>query len=158
MTARNQKIMVEASDIKDPAVAIYLVRIEEKMEGMKSSSDALTKQLETVVLELKDISKVANRQVANEEALKRIWEEIEKRDRKWDDRLTRMDSKQDATKDKVNRIFWFSSGVSLVAGALLAVCLWVVAAEMKKTERHDMRLDSIEIHMAGDQLRPYRPR
>lgn len=158
MTTDVETIMAEASEIKDPAVAVHLARIEGKMEGMKVSSDALGKQLEQVVSELKEVAKVTSRQSANEDAVRRIWEEIDKRDQKWDERFTKLDARHDVTKDKVNKIFWFSSGVSAVATLLLVTLLWVVQQEMKKTERHDVRLDSIEIHMASDPMRPYRPR
>lgn len=150
--------MAESPDIKDPAVAIQLARIDEKMEGMRSSNIALGKQLEVVVSELKDIAKIAGMQTGTDASVKRIWEEISLRDKKWDERFSRIDIRQDTIKEAVGRIFWFSSGVSAVAGLLLAVVLWTVNKEMDKTEQHDTRLDRIEIHLAGDQIRPYKAR
>lgn len=158
MTTQTERIMNEASEIKDPAVAVHLARIEGKMEGMKTSSDALGKQLGDVVSELREVSKISQRYQTHDESVKRIWEEIDKRDRKWDERFQKLDDSSGITKDRVNRIFWFSSGVSSVAAILLGLVLWILNGEMVESDRSDQRLDSIEIHLAGDQVRPYKPR
>jgi len=158
MPTQMERIMAEASEIKDPAVAVHLARIEGKMEGMKASSDSLGKQLESVVSELREVSKISQRYQTHDESVKRIWEEIDKRDRKWDERFEKLDSTSGITKDRVNRIFWFSSGVSSVAAILLGLVLWILNGEMAESDRSDQRLDSIEIHLAGDQVRPYKPR
>jgi hypothetical protein len=157
MVNRTQQIMSEASEIKDPAVAVHLARLEGKMENIKQSNDTLGKQLETVIRDLQEVAKVSQGYTAHNESVKRIWEEIDKRDQKWDQRFEILSNGQGHTKDKVHKILYFSAGVSSVAMLLLGVVLWILSGEMEKTTEHDQRLDKIEIHLAGDQLRPYRP-
>lgn len=150
--------MTEQSNIQDPAVAVHLARIEEKMENLRLFNNSVAKQIEQLTSEVRDITKVTQMYGVHDESVKRIWEEIEKRDKKWDERFTKLDEQHTGTREKVNRIFWFSAGISSVASIMLAMVLWVVTNEMQKTTRLDARLDAIEIHLAGDQVRPYRPK
>lgn len=150
--------MSEAADIKDPAVAVHLARIEGRLEGMKVSNDNLSKQLETVVAELREVSKVSQRYSLQDESVKRIWEEIDKRDKKWDERFEVLSSGHGGTKDKVNKIFYFSAGVSAVGTTLLAVILWIVVKEMDKTTDAEVRLRAVENHLIADPIRPLRPK
>lgn len=157
MATRTERIMTEASEIKDPAVAVHLARIEGRMEAIKVSNEALSKQLETVLVDLKEVTKVSQRFASHDESVKRIWEEIDKRDQKWDERFERLNVNSAQTKGKVDKMFYFSAGIGSVATVLLALVLWIVTGEMDKTKNADKRLDKIEIHLAGDQLRPYHP-
>lgn len=150
--------MAEGVDIKDPAVAVHLARIEEKMEGLRLFNNSVSKQIEQLATEVRDIGKISQLYGIHDESVKRIWEEIDKRDQKWDQRFINLDSQHSGTKEKVSRIFWFSAGISSVASIMLAMVLWVVSNEMQKTTRLDARVDAIEIHLAGDQVRPYRPK
>lgn len=150
--------MREAEDIKDPAVAVHLARIEGRLDGMKVSNDNLGKTLETVVLELREVSKISQRYTIHDDSVKRIWEEIDKRDKKWDERFEVLSSGHGGTKDKVNKIFYFSAGVSAVGTTLLAVILWIVVKEMDKTIQTDVRLRAVENHLIADPIRPLRPK
>lgn len=150
--------MREAEDIKDPAVAVHLARIEGRLDGMKVSNDNLGKTLETVVLELREVSKISQRYTIHDDSVKRIWEEIDKRDKKWDERFEVLSSGHGGTKDKVNKIFYFSAGVSAVGTTLLAVILWIVVKEMDKTTDAEVRLRAVENHLIADPIRPLRPK
>ena len=157
MNTRTDRLMAEASEIKDPAVAVHLARLEGRMEAVKVSNDHLSKQLETVLTDLRDVTKITQRITAYDDSIKRIWEEIDKRDAKWDKRFEELDRISTATEGKLNRMFYFSTGVGSVATILLGLVLWIVTKEMSKTESADKRLDRIELHLAADQVRPYRP-
>lgn len=150
--------MREAEDIKDPAVAVHLARIEGRLDGMKVSNDNLGKTLETVVLELREVSKISQRYTIHDDSVKRIWEEIDKRDKKWDERFEVLSSGHGGTKDKVNKIFYFSAGVSAVGTTLLAVILWIVVKEMDKATNVESRIRAVENHLIADPIRPLRPK
>lgn len=150
--------MTEAVEIKDPAVAVHLARIEERMDVIKLSNATLSEQLKSVMVDLKEVMKVSERFTGHNESVKRIWEEIDKRDRKWDERFEKLTTVTMTTEGKVNRMFYFSAGIGSVATVLLALVLWIVTGEMEKTKNADNRLDRIEIHLAADQVRPYRPK
>lgn len=150
--------MREAEDIKDPAVAVHLARIEGRLDGMKVSNDNLGKTLETVVLELREVSKISQRYTIHDDSVKRIWEEIDKRDKKWDERFEVLSNGHGGTKDKVNKIFYFSAGVSAVGTTLLAVILWIVVKEMDKATNVESRIRAVENHLIADPIRPLRPK
>ena len=158
MTSKLDRLMREAEDIKDPAVAVHLARIEGRLDGMKVSNDNLGKTLETVVLELREVSKISQRYTIHDDSVKRIWEEIDKRDKKWDERFEVLSNGHGGTKDKVNKIFYFSAGVSAVGTTLLAVILWIVVKEMDKTTDAEVRLRAVENHLIADPIRPLRPK
>lgn len=154
MSTKVDRIMAEAAEFKDPAVAVHLARIEGKMEGMKASNDALGKQLEAVVNELREVSKISQRYSVHDESVKRIWEEIEKRDRKWDERFEVLSDSHGTSKDKVNKIFYFAAGVGSIGTVLLSVILWIVIKEMGRTENNAQRIQAIELHLVADPVRP----
>lgn len=149
--------MNEAQEIKDPAVAVHLARLEGRMEAIKVSNDHLSLQLGNATSDLREVIKLSQRYASHDESVKRIWEEIDKRDRKYDDRFGTLSTIAQNTEGKVNRMFYFSLGVGAVATVLLSLVLWIVMREMDKTTEGDKRLDRIELHLAADQIRPYRP-
>lgn len=157
MTTRTDRIMAEASEIKDPTVAVHLARLEGRMDAVKVSNDHLAEQLKNATNDLREVIKISQRYASHDESVRRIWEEIDKRDKKWDERFGGLNTVVTSTEGKVNRMFYFSLGVGAVSTVLLSLVLWIVTKEMEKTNEADKRLDRIELHLAADQIRPYRP-
>lgn len=144
--------------IQDPVVAIHLAKIEGKMDAMRTSNDNLAKQLESVIGELREVSKTASSYSSHDESIRRLWSDLEKRESKLEDRLTPLEQRCAHNDAKISKIFWFSAGVSSVSSILLGLILWVVGTEMRKSEMVESRVDRIELHMAADPQRPYHPR
>ena len=136
--------MTDLFDIKDPAVAIHLAKLEGKIESLKTSSDHLGKQLEAVITELREVTKVSMRYNDHDEKIKRVWIELDERDAHCENRLMGFNEALSKTTSKVDRIFWFSAGASFVGTALISLIIWTVVGNFEKTKDLDKRVNVLE--------------
>ncbi len=148
--------MVDLNEIKDQVVAIHLAKMEGKLEALKTSNDGIGKQLDYVMQELREMVKLSNKLPDHEDAVKKIWQEIEERDRLWHDRLQAANMETGQVRDKVNKIFWFGAGFSSIAGALLAVVVWLVLAELDQSKQLADKIRNIELYLVGDKSESFR--
>ena len=150
--------MAEPETIKDPASAIVLARVEGRMEGLKQASDVQGRQLDGIQQDMRQVAMTSQRYITHDESVKQIWKVLAERDKKWDERFGLLVETHGVTREKINKLFWFSSGVSSVAVLLLSLVLWILGGEIKQSDMQKDKIHAIELHLAADQIRPYRAR
>lgn len=148
--------MTDLHEVKDPVVAIHLAKMEGKLEALKTSNEAIGRQLEYVTNELREVVKVSSKLPDHDEAVKRIWQELETRDKLWHDRLTATDSTTLLVRDRVNKIFWFGAGFSSVSGALLGIIIWLVLGELNHTKQLADRIRQVELYLVSDRSETFK--
>lgn len=148
--------MTDLHEVKDPVVAIHLAKMEGKLEALKTSNEAIGRQLEHVTSELREVLKVSNKLPDHDNSVKRIWQEIEARDKLWDERLNATNNSTLVVRDRVNKIFWFSAGFSSVSGILLSIVIWLVLGELEHTKQLADRITQIELYLVSDRQTPFK--
>lgn len=151
MTNSGNSDMADGLDGQDQAVVVQLARLQVRMEGLIESQSALSKKLDDTF---------SNRTTTHEADIQRIWSAIGERDLKWSNRMDAIEIRHGDTKEKVNKILYFSAGVSFVSFVLVMMIGWVGRTEMDRAQRVDevldQRTDTIELYLAGDRLQPYK--
>lgn len=148
--------MTDLHEVKDPVVAIHLAKMEGKLEALKTSNEAIGRQLEYVTNELREVVKVSSKLPDHDDAVKRIWQELETRDKLWDERLNATNSSTLLIRDRVNKIFWFGAGFSSVSGILLGLIIWLVLSELEHTKQLADRIRQIELYLVSDRQIPFK--
>ena len=148
--------MTDLHEVKDPVVAIHLAKMEGKLEALKTSNEAIGRQLEYVTNELREVVKVSSKLPDHDDAVKRIWQELETRDKLWDERLHATNSSTLLIRDRVNKIFWFGAGFSSVSGVLLGIIIWLVLGELDHTKQLADRIRQIELYLVSDRQTPFK--
>lgn len=148
--------MTDLHEVKDPVVAIHLAKMEGKLEALKTSNEAIGRQLEYVTNELREVVKVSSKLPDHDEAVKRIWQELEARDKLWHERLHSTADDVTVVRDRVNKIFWFGAGFSSVSGVLLGIIIWLVLGELAHTKHLADRIRQIELYLVSDLQTPFK--
>lgn len=144
--------MAEAAEIKDPAVAVHLAKIEGKLEAVKVSNDQLSSQLSTMLAHLQDIARLSIKSEAQDANFARVWGEFDKRDLRYEHGIKRLES----VERQSNKIIWFTGGVSFASGLLIAVLMWVANSLVQDVKNLDTRSDRLEIYNAGPKVEPFK--
>lgn len=156
---KRNKGMGQSSEIKDPAVAVCFAQIQGSINGIKDSYEGVIGQLETLNLAVRELTKLTSEYSGNSKAIELIWKELEKRDERWDLRAETLRERNDQTRKSVDKILWFSSGVSAVSMLLIGLLIWIGNGEIDKNHtdaiKTDDRLDKIEIYLASPRNSSY---
>lgn len=113
-------------------------------QNARNAFESLQSDVHKIGEAISQIALLAERQTNDSDSIKRIWQAIER---------------TNATVMTLNRKLWtwagMAIGFSLVATAIASIIVWVAQGEMNATSYNDERIDRLEIHLAGDQDRPY---
>jgi hypothetical protein len=143
--------MADGLEGQDTAVVVQLARLQVRMEGLIDSQSALSKKLDDTF---------SHRTTTHEADIQRIWSAIGERDLKWSNRIDAIETRHGDTKEKVNKILYFSAGVSFVSFVLVMMVGWIGRTEMVRSQRMDEvldnRADQVELYLAGQRLEPFR--
>ncbi|MBT9137970.1 MAG: hypothetical protein DDT31_00514 [Syntrophomonadaceae bacterium] len=142
--------MNELHDIEDRIVAIHLAKMEGNLEFLKNSNNEISKQLELVIQEIKEMHKISQKLSIYDESIKKIWEKLDTKDNLQDIYLKSMSTEISSVKDRVNKIFWFSAGFSSIGSVLIALITWLVLIEVDHGKSLEERLRNVELYIAGD--------
>jgi Fe2+ transport system protein B len=166
-------------DMTDPnQVAIRLGILGEAMAHMQQNQQqangqnqiafgAIRDELRSIAQKLEDFSQTKHTTNEHSEAIRRIWDHMKLHQADDTAKFSDVIDKVMKAKETANKITYVALGLSLAVSITAAAIAYnwqkqsddTNASLLKSSEqiqKADDRLDRIEIHMAGDQARPYK--
>src|SRR6476469_6626717 len=98
----------EIGAIEDRNVAIHLARLEGRLEALIAGQNQTQRTIEQNSIDLRALADLGTKHEDHAKSITRLWEEIEKRDRIWDQRLGTLVEDHGKTRDRVNAIKYYA--------------------------------------------------